>query len=72
VEVTSTRKQGKKGSDIKKEFTKIMSRNERVRFQLYNQLLRMAPKNQQMLMETYDIREVKMTLSHFRPTIQQP
>jgi len=72
VEVTSTRQQSKQGSDIKKAFTKIKARNELVRLQLYNQLLRMAPTNQQRLMAAYDIQEGKMTLSHFRPTTQQP
>lgn len=32
----------------------------------------MAPTNQQRLMSAYDIQEQKMTLSHFRPTMQQP
>ena len=32
----------------------------------------MAPTNQQRLMSAYDILEGKMTLSHFRPTMQQP
>lgn len=72
VEVTSTctRQQSKQSSDIKKAFTNIKVRNEPVIFQLYNQLLRMAPTNQQRLMAAYDIQEGKMTLSHFRPTIQ--
>ena len=72
VEVTSTRQQSKQGSNIKKAFIGIKARNEPVRFQLYNQLLRMAPNNQQRLMATYDIQEGKMTLSNFRPTTQQP
>lgn len=72
VEVTSTKQQSKQGSDIKKAFTEIKARNEPVRFHLYNQLLRMAPTNQQRLMAAYDIQEGKMTLSHFRPTTQQP
>ena len=72
VEVTSTRQQSKQGSDIKKAFTKIKARNEPLRLQLYNQLLRMAPTNQQRLMAAYDIQDGKMTLSHFRPTMQQP
>jgi len=48
----------------------IKARNEPVRYRLYNQLLRMAPTNQHRLMAAYDISEGKMTLSHFRPTIQ--
>lgn len=50
----------------------IKARNEPLRFQLYNQLLKMAPTNQQRLMSAYDIAEAKMTLSHFKPTMQQP
>lgn len=74
VEVTSTsiRKQRKQSSDIKKEFIDIKARNEPVRFQLYNQLLRMDPTNQQRLMVAYDIQEGKMNPSHFRPTTQKP
>jgi len=70
VTSTSTKQQSKQGSDIKKAFTDIKARNEPVRFQLYNQLLRMFPTNQQRLMAAYEIQEGKMTLSHFRPTIQ--
>jgi len=40
VTSTSTRKQSKESSDIKKEFIDIKARNEPLRFQLYNQLLR--------------------------------
>lgn len=39
---------------------------------MYNQLLRKAPTNQQRLMVAYDIQEGKMTLSHFKPIVQQP
>ena len=72
VEVTSTRQQGRQGSDIKKAFNDIKARNEPVRLQLYNKLIRMAPNNQQRLMAAYDIQEGRMTLGHFRPTTQQP
>ena len=69
-EVSSSGRQTKSESSIKKQFTDIKARNEPVRYQLYNQLLKMAPTNQQRLMVAYDISEGKMTLSHFRPTVQ--
>lgn len=72
VEVSSSRQQSRQSSDIKKVFIDIKAINEPVRYQLYDQLLKMAPTNQQRLMEAYDIQEGKMTLSHFRPIIQQP
>lgn len=72
VEVTSTRQQSRQGSNIKKAFTDIKARNEPVRYQLYNQLLRMAPTNQQRLMAAYDSQEGKMTLSHFKAIMQKP
>jgi len=72
VEVSSSRQQSRQSFDIKKVFTDIKARNELVRYHLYNQLLRMAPTNQQRLMATYDIQEGKMTLIHFRPIMQQP
>jgi len=76
VEVTSTRpqskQQGKQSSYIKKEFTEIKAKNEPIRIQLYNQLLKMPTTNQQRLMSAYDIQEGKMTLSHFKPKMQQP
>jgi len=72
VTSTSTKQESKQSSDIKKAFIDIKARNEPMRFQLYNQLLRMAPTNQQRLMAAYDIQEGKMTLSHFRPTTQKP
>ena len=68
MEVTSTRQESKLGSNIKKAFIDIKARNEPVRLQFYNQLLRMAPTNQQRLMAAYDIQEGKITLSHFKPT----
>jgi len=72
VEVTSSQQQSRQGFDIKKAFTDIKVINEPVRFQIYNQLLRMAPTNQQRLMAAYDIQQGKITLSHFRPIMQQP
>ena len=57
---------------MKKAFTDIKPRNEPVKYQLYNQLLRMTPTNQQRLMVAYDIQDGKMTLSHFKPIMQQP
>lgn len=72
VEFSSARQQSKQGSDIKRKFTKIEAKNERIRIKLYNHLLKIAPTNQQRLMSAYDIQEGKMILSHFKPKIQQP
>jgi len=76
VEVTSTspqrKQQRKESSGIKKAFIEINAKNEPIRIQLYNQLLRMAPANQQRLMSAYDIQEGKMILNHFKPKMQQP
>ena len=54
------------------QFIEIKRRNEPLRLQIYNQLLKMAPTNQQRLMSAYDITEGKMTMSHFMPTMLQP
>ena len=72
AEVSSSGQQTRPESNIKKQFIDVKARNEVIRYQLYNQLLRMAPTNQQRLMAAYDIQEGKMTLSHFRCTMQQP
>ena len=72
VEVSSTRPQSRQSSDIKKTFTDIKARNDPVRMQLYNHLLRTTPTNQQRLMAAYDIQEKKMILSHLKPKTQQP
>ena len=72
AEVSSSGQQTWSESIIKKQYIDIKARNEPVRYQLYNQILRMTPTNQQRLMAAYDIQEGKMTLSHFRPTMQQP
>jgi len=71
-EVSSSSQQRREESGIKKQFMDIKARNEPVRFQLYNHLLKMAPTNQQRLMLAYDIAEGKMTMSHFMPTFLQP
>jgi len=68
-EVSSSSQQKRAESSIKKQFMEIKARNEPLRLQLYNQLLKMAPTNQQRLMSAYDIAEGKMTMSHFRPTM---
>jgi len=72
VEVSSTRPQSKQGSDIKRTFTNIKAQNEPIILQLYNQFLKMTPTKQQRLMSTYDIKEGKMILSHFKPKVQEP
>jgi len=72
VEFSSARQQSKQGSDIKRTFTEIKAKNEPIRIQLYNHLLKMAPTNQQRLMLAYDIQEGKMILSHFKPKMLQP
>ena len=53
-EVSSLGQQRRAESNIKKQFMEIKARNEPLRFQLYNQLLKMAPTNQQRLMSAYD------------------
>ena len=40
---------------IKQQFIDIKKRNEPLKIQLYNHLLKMAPTNQQRLMSTYDV-----------------
>lgn len=68
-EVSSSGQQRRGESSIKKQFMDIKARNEPVRMQLYNHLLKMAPTNQQRLMSAYDLSEGKMTMSHFMPTM---
>ena len=72
MEFSSTRSQGKQGSDLKRTFTEIKAKNEPIRIQIYNRLLKMAPINQQRLMSAYDIQEGKMILSYFKPKMLQP
>lgn len=71
-EVSSSGQQKRAESSIKKKFMEIKARNEPLKLQLYNQLLKMVPTNQQRLMSAYNIAKGKMTMSHFRPTMQQP
>ena len=40
--------------------------------QVYNQYLKMAPQNQEILMLAFDIQQGKMLMSHFKPKVQQP
>lgn len=72
LEFSSARPQGNKGSDINRTFTEIKAKNEPIRIQLYNQLLKMTPTNQQRLMSAYEIQEGKMILIHFKPKMKQP
>jgi len=69
MEVSSSRSQAKKPSDIKQSFMEIKAQNESLRIQLYDQFLKMTPSKQHRLMATYDIKEEKMILSHFKPKV---
>ena len=70
VSSSSMQREGEMG--IKQQFIEIKKRNEPIRLQLYNHLLKMAPTNQQRLMSAYDVQEGKMIMSHFAPVVQQP
>ena len=68
-EISSSSHPRRAETGIKQQFIDIKKRNEPLRLQIYNQLLKMAPTNQQRLMSAYDINEGKMTMSHFMPTM---
>jgi len=70
-EVSSSSQQRGAELGIKQQFIEIKKRNEPIRIQLYNHLLKMAPTNQQRLMSAYDVQEGKMIMSHFMPTALQ-
>ena len=72
AEVSSFRPPMKEAWDVKKTFMNIKARNDPLRLQIYNQYLKMAPKNQQRLMSAYDIQEGRMVMSHFKPKVQNP
>ena len=71
-EVSSSSQQRGGELSIKQQFIDIKKRNEPIRIQLYNHLLKMAPTNQQRLMSAYDVQEGKMIMSHFMPAVMQP
>jgi len=71
-EVSSSSQQRGGELSIKQQFMDIKKRNEPIRIQLYNHLLKMAPTNQQRLMSAYDVQEGKMIMSHFMPAVMQP
>lgn len=71
-EVSSSSQQREDELSIKQQFIDIKKRNEPIRIQLYNLLLKMAPTNQQRLMSSFDVSEGKMIMSHFMPTTLQP
>ena len=50
----------------------IKAQNELLRVQLYDQFLKTTASKQQRLMASYDFKEEKMILSHFKPKIPQP
>ena len=54
---------------IKATFMEIKAQNELLRVQLYDQFLKATPAKQQRLMASYDFKEEKMILSHFKPKI---
>lgn len=68
----SSRQQSKQPSSIKATFKEIKAQNELLRIQLYDQFLKTTPSKQQRLMAAYDIKEEKMILTHFKPTVPQP
>ena len=71
-EVSSSSQQRGAEVGIKQQFIDIKKRNEPIRVQIYNHLVKMAPTNQQRLMSTFDVQEGKMIMSHFMPAVLQP
>lgn len=72
VEISSFKTPVKDTGEIKKTFINIKAKNDPLRIQVYNQFLKMAPKNQERLMSSFDIQQRKMIMSHFKPKVQQP
>lgn len=72
MEVFSSTQQSKQPPGIKATLMEIKAQNELLRVQLYDQFLKETPSKQQRLMATYDFKEEKMILSHFKPKIPQP
>jgi len=72
MEVSSSTQQSKRPASIKASFKEIKAQNEILRVQLYDQFLKARPAQQERLMASYDIKEEKMILSHFKPKVQQP
>ena len=72
MEVSSLRQQSKQPPSIKGMFVEIKAQNELLRMQLYDQFLKTTSAKQQRLMATYDLKEEKMILSHFKPKVPQP
>lgn len=72
AEVSSFKPPLKDAWDIKRTFINIKARNDPLRLQVYNQCLKMDPKNQQILLSAFDIQQGKMLMSHFKPKVQQP
>jgi len=69
MEVSSSRQQSKQPPSIKGMFVEIKAQNELLRMQLYDQFLKTTSTKQQRLMATYDLKEEKMILSHFKPKV---
>ena len=72
MEVSSSTQQGKRPTSIKASFKEIKAQNELLRVQLYDQFLKATPAKKERLMAKFDIKQEKMTLSHFKPKVQQP
>ena len=72
IEISSFKTPVKDTGDIKKTFINIKARNDPLKIQVCNQYLKMALKNQERLMSTFDIQQGKMLMSHFKPKVQQP
>jgi len=72
MEVSSSTQRSKKLTSIKASLKEIKAQNELLRVQLYDQFLKATPAKQEILMATYDIKEEKMILSHFKPKVEQP
>ena len=79
MEVSSSTQQSKRPAsikatfkEIKATFKEIKAQNGLLRVQLYDQFLKATPAKQERLMATYDIKEERMILAHFKPKVQQP
>ena len=72
MEVSSPSQQSKKPKSTKASFKQIKAQNDLLRAEVYKQFIDATPTQQERLMSVYDIKEEKIILSHFKPTIPQP
>ena len=72
MEASSSQTAEEKDLDIKEKYKQIKQKNEEIKIEIYSQLLKQKPGNQNRLLSAFDYSSNKMIMSFLQPTTSTP